>query len=146
VQRDGQDIVSSVAGVTYAFSPESNMVAVELDDGDATPRVALVDLRLRAIVRRFGPGYVSRQAWLPGGSAFVYSGYRSVTDSERDIEPQLILADALSADALPTTMSQLPGGVGPAYAVSPAGDRIAAEVRGPRSAGVYLIDVSALKR
>jgi hypothetical protein len=54
----------------------------------------------------------------------------------------LILANALSDDVVPAAISQVPGGVGDAYAVSPAGDRIAAEVRGARSAGVYLIDLS----
>ena len=146
VQRDGQDIISGVAGTAYAFAPESNLVAVALDDGDKMPRVALVDLRLRGVVRRYGPGHVSQQAWQPAGTAFVYSGYQSVADSERNTEPQLILADALSNDAPLGAIVQVPGGVGDAYAVSPAGDRIAAEVRGARSAGVYLIDISALNR
>jgi tRNA A-37 threonylcarbamoyl transferase component Bud32 len=143
-QRDGQDIVSSVAGVAYSISPEGNWAAVALDIGESMPRVALVDISLRKVVRHFGPGHVSRQAWLPGGETFVYSGYRSVADSERSIDPQLIQADAAAPDAEPRVLVQLPGGAGDAYAVSDMGGPIAAEVRGKRGSGVYLIDTHEL--
>jgi hypothetical protein len=145
-QRDGQDIISPVAGTAYAFSPESNQVLVALDTGEPIPRVALVDISQRTVVRNLGPGFVSRQAWLPGAGSFVYAGYRSVADFERNVEPQLILVDVQTPDSAPRAITQVPGGVGPSYAVSPNGEDIAAEVRAGRSAGVYLVEMSAVSR
>ncbi len=145
-QRDGQEIISPVAGVAYAFSPESNLVVVALDTGERMPRVALVDISLRKVVRNLGPGYVSPQAWLPGANSFVYSGYRSVADFERNAEPQLVVVNADQPDSAPRALTQLPGGVGRAYAVDPHGAGVAVESLAGRSAGVYLMDAAALPR
>jgi hypothetical protein len=135
-----QSIVSRVSGNAVAFSPAAEAVVVELARGEGPPVIALVDVATRQLVKEFGPGHVSRQAWFRGGTGFVYAGFESTQRAESGFEPQLIVVRSAPQELVPERLTDVRGGLGPAYAVSPNGAKIAAEYRSQPGLEICFVD------
>jgi len=140
-ESDGHRIALGVVGNTFSISPDGERIALVRQVGRRTPRVEIIDSRAGTTVTRFGPGTVSREAWLPDGREVVFTGSQGPGESVR----QLWIA-ANAVDAQPRPVTQFRSGVGKVYAVSPDGSQVAllgGEARIPTIHVIPLTDATA---
>ena len=121
-------------GVEAAFSPNGQLIAVNLETDDG-PRVVLADTREGAVAAQLGPGRVTQESWHPSGRYLVITA-----EDEQTGSPQLI---AVSTDAPFTrqTLTRLDEGVLLGGAVSRNGRWAAAALA---SGELAFVDLSAL--
>lgn len=134
---DGRRIASGLASSPLAFDPTTHFAALQTYSDINGAEVALLDLQTGLIVATYGPGTIAPQAWMPNGEDFIFAG--------PEPDPQIMLASAVPPYTV-RRVTNIPNGVGPAYAVARGSGQIAAADPNSDSPAVYIIEPAALTR
>ena len=131
VEQD-HSVFSGVASETFALHPKGERIALQQNVKDQVPQLVVLD-RAGEIRSRIGAGTVSQHAW--AGDKLVVRA----ADPESGVM-QLWLVDPLLAGSQAgwTRITDEPGGVEAAYAVSPDGTRVAAALEAEEGPAILL--------
>ncbi len=134
---DGRRIASGLAEGVISMAPSENLAAVSIAGTDGAVDIALMDLQSGSVSANYGPGTLCTQAWLTDASGFLFVGPGP--------ERQLVFAPA-QPPYEPRPVTNVRGGVGPAYAVAPKSGQVAAADPSGDNPAVYVIDPETLSR
>lgn len=146
IEMNGHRLTGGLTSEVFAFSPDGQRLAVLMRGRNSgVPEISLLDAREGEVIKQFGPGTLSREAWHPSGR---YIAFGSEADGGAGLglaaPPHQLYMVLAEAPYTRTHITNVPMGLSEGYALSRDGRWAAAIVADTRVPGLLLVDLEAL--